>query len=180
MPDFNENAFVVVPPPMQPPPVFSPSALAPPFSPSVVAPAQQASSSTFPSPSIETFVPSLVESTQASTQSSDDPSSSSVAEPRSSKDLELASSLAPALSPQTPSPTAAGGVRESSSNASVSGPRRFGPFGGPASGFKKWATGKAAVKWTGGNAPPCSFFLNNRCRNRSVLCLFALSQSFRP
>lgn len=77
--------------------------------------------------------------------------------------------------------------------AGAAGPKpfarsKFGPFGGPFPGGKKFGP-KASAKWVGGNAPPCSFFLNNACRNgdmcrfphlnaEGVDCAYFLSLSF--
>lgn len=159
--DYSNDPSFVVNPQNQGMPPFMPSAMAPPFAPAFQPAAAAAVA---------------VESDAPQTEHAD-ASDSHVVQKEDDQVPQQQQQQQGVNAPQVPAAGAAGPKPFARS--------KFGPFGGPFPGGKKFGP-KASAKWVGGNAPPCSFFLNNACRNgdmcrfphlnaEGVDCAFSLS-----
>ncbi|CED84636.1 Integral membrane ankyrin-repeat protein Kidins220 (protein kinase D substrate) [Phaffia rhodozyma] len=178
-----DNAFVVVPPVNQVPPVFAPapapaSAPLPPSAPSAAPPAPLQPSAAF-APS---FVPQQTAATATATSTSPSTSPSSPASRETNAPGPGAAS--PAENQQQQQQQHPTSSSSSTTKAPFPFPPRvggkFGPFhhgpNGPNGFNKKWIGGGGrhqgpSTKWVGGNAPPCSFFQAGACRNNDM-CRF--------
>lgn len=154
--DYSNDAAFIVNPQNQGMPPFMPSAMAPPFAPAF----QPQSAGAAPVAAAAAAVESDAPQAEAA---------AAAVAPAPAAAAQKAEEAAPAQAAQSQAQQQQQAAPNAQQQQHGKGfPRKFGPFG--AFPGKKFGP-KSGAKWVGGNAPPCSFFLNNNCRNGDM-CRF--------
>jgi hypothetical protein len=159
--DYSNDAAFIVNPQNQGMPAFMPSAMAPPFAPAFQPQAAAAAAAPASAPAAESEA--ATDAAPAAAAEAEAAPAAEASEPAAQKAEET-----PAPASQTSASAQAQQHQHQQPQPHKGFPRKFGPFG--AFPGKKFGP-KSGAKWVGGNAPPCSFFLNNACRNGDM-CRF--------